>query len=138
MVGGWVEVIHINVDNEDAIEAALVWRNRLEDYPIADEDHYATLEIREYDQDYETWGAYEVAEIVKERGLKEIDLERGEHRLIARDIFIDPMMDSGGDPRLEDLAYALEHVNNNLHTDRMERDQRLFELTQPPLQMEEN
>jgi hypothetical protein len=135
---GWIEVIRINVDNEDAVEAALEWRNKLEDYYIADDDHYSTLEIYEYDADYESWGAHETAAIVEDRGLEELNLERDEHRLICRDIFIDLMMECGGDLDLDTLGDALEQVNDNLYTERMERAWRLFELTQPPLPVEEN
>ena len=44
---GWVEEIIFDVGNEDCERAVAAWREKLDNYPVADEDYYSTLEWEE-------------------------------------------------------------------------------------------
>ena len=44
---GWVEYLLVSPDNADAVAAAEAWRDRLADYPVADEENFGELEYNE-------------------------------------------------------------------------------------------
>lgn len=50
---GWVAGIRIDTSNLYAVAVALYWRRKLEDYPIADEDHYSAMEYEQMCEDWE-------------------------------------------------------------------------------------
>ena len=50
---GWVETILIPQENTQALEIAQKILDKLEDYPVLNEEHYSELEYSE--QDYEDW-----------------------------------------------------------------------------------
>lgn len=44
---GWVDCIAVEIANRDAVEAVLDWIDALEEYPVADDEHYSALEWEE-------------------------------------------------------------------------------------------
>ena len=50
---GWLETILIHKTNTSALEIAQKILDKLEDYPVLNEEHYSELEYNE--QDYEEW-----------------------------------------------------------------------------------
>jgi len=44
---GWVEYLLVSPDNADAVAAAEAWRDRLADYPVADEMNLSEIEYAE-------------------------------------------------------------------------------------------
>lgn len=48
---GWIEEIAYNVGNADLRNAVQAWRDKLDNYPVANEEHYSELEYDEL-QDY--------------------------------------------------------------------------------------
>lgn len=46
---GWIEELVVRIDHAAAITAAIALLDRLENYPILDEDHYAELEAANAD-----------------------------------------------------------------------------------------
>lgn len=52
---GWVETLLVDPDNTDAVEMAESIRDRLEDYPIVDEEHYSAMECHEFEESWDCW-----------------------------------------------------------------------------------
>jgi hypothetical protein len=53
---GWIDEIKVDTHNEEALEAALEWKNRLDDYLVADEDHYSDLGAEDALEAWESFG----------------------------------------------------------------------------------
>jgi len=49
---GWIDHLAVDSSDEKAIDALLEWESKLEDYPVADEEHFSCTEI---DDENETW-----------------------------------------------------------------------------------
>jgi len=60
---GWVEWIAIHQDDSEALAKADALQERLEDYPVLDEDHMSMLEQEEADEVWE--GCYNPAERIE-------------------------------------------------------------------------
>ena len=58
---GWIKHLRVNTANPEALEAAYEWHCRLEDYPVADDEHFSNKEQEEFWADWENWGKYEAA-----------------------------------------------------------------------------
>jgi hypothetical protein len=52
---GWGESLFVKMDDEEAIDAVLDWCNRLENYPVADEQRLSDVED---EIKIEAWGSY--------------------------------------------------------------------------------
>jgi hypothetical protein len=61
---GWIETILIPQENTQALAVAQQILNKLEDYPVLNEDHYSELEYEE--QDYEEWRKEDLEEALFE------------------------------------------------------------------------
>jgi hypothetical protein len=55
---GWIEYLVVNV-NSAAFDLMVDWNEKLDDYPIADEDHYFELEFTELHEFIESEVSYE-------------------------------------------------------------------------------
>lgn len=53
---GWVETLLVDPNNEQAIKAAEDIQNRLNDYPILDEEAYIEAEYNEFEESWDMWG----------------------------------------------------------------------------------
>lgn len=128
---GWVEKLQVNTANPDALEAAYEWYLKLQDYPVADEEHFFNLEFEEREEYYQNGG--------KEDALDEIrDSEEFAH------IFTD---EDETKPELEDyinrafhdaeiygsLSCFPETLEEQLNLYREDRRHE-FEQYQPPLE----
>lgn len=52
---GWIAHIVINLSNRDLVAAAAEWESRIDDYPVADEDHWSNLQ---FDDAIDAWESY--------------------------------------------------------------------------------
>lgn len=57
---GWVEVIRIDTSNEAILNRAFEWYQKLQDYPIADEEDYSALELEETEENFDSWARDEL------------------------------------------------------------------------------
>lgn len=65
---GWVDVIRIDTSDPQAVAAAKSWHDALENYPVADDEHFSQTEHEE-DQEYYRYGGRDDAiEILKKSG----------------------------------------------------------------------
>lgn len=115
---GWVASIRIDTSNLYAVAVALYWKNRLEDHPVVDEDHFSAMEFEEVINDWESWGEHEIirelegdSELVFYLNLdKDGDAEGFRNDRIwefIRGIFEEKWQDSGGDISFEHLIGEL-------------------------------
>lgn len=63
---GWVEHIAINPDNSDKVRIAEEILERLEDYPVLDEEDFSEREFEEYAEEFEAWYSMELREFQDE------------------------------------------------------------------------
>lgn len=104
---GWVEGIRVDTSNLYAVAVALYWQRQLEDYPVADDEHYSITEheemaedwnnaypsiLREFEDDQELIFYVNLDEDGDEDGFR--DERVAEH---VREIFEECWQHSGGD-----------------------------------------
>lgn len=84
---GWVDSLRVHLHNPitgrdlpkgyEALEAAYEWHRKLGDYPVADEDHYSDLEMKEIEEAFDNYRKEEIVELIKKHlpGLCTVDRE---------------------------------------------------------------
>ena len=65
---GWVDVIRVDTSNLEAVAAVASWRDALEDYPVADEEHFSNTEHEEDEAYYQYGGRDDAIKILEESG----------------------------------------------------------------------
>lgn len=76
---GWVKGVRINTSDAKAVETAYKWSEDMENYPVADEDHFTQTEMEEDEEYYRLGGREEIIEIARNsEDLSEIFSESGE------------------------------------------------------------
>lgn len=88
---GWIEKLLVNTDNEEALEAAFEWQQRLQYYPVADDNHFSDTEFADAEQAYDSYGKEDTIE-----WLRENDNPLG-------------LLDENGEPR-EELDHHVFHL----------------------------
>lgn len=69
---GWSDTIYVRMLDEEgkvtpAGIAALAWKEKLEDYPVASDDDYSELEMEQWDEDWDSWGERAFMDSIRER-----------------------------------------------------------------------
>lgn len=124
---GWLDELLVNTDNPGALDAAYEWHEQLDNYIVADEQHYMDTEQAEIEECFESYGRDEVIDWLEEHG--------------------NPLglLDENGEPIEEYTSYLFwlfedgyrgECEENTLREIRGDM-RRSFERTQPPLLGEE-
>ncbi len=62
---GWVESMRLDTSDEKATLAAMDWHERLESYPVADEEHWSNLEREEDEEYYQNGGREDAIDILE-------------------------------------------------------------------------
>ena len=65
---GWIELLMIRKDNDEALETADDILDALADYPVVNEEHFSELEWNEAQEYWESLSVRERAEYIKEAG----------------------------------------------------------------------
>jgi hypothetical protein len=107
---GWVDVIRVDTSDDVAVAAVMCWRDALENYPVADDEHFSNTEMNDADESWDSWGRLEF-----ERWCVEHDDEYG----ASSDL---PLIDSEGV-----LTEAGEHIGHYAFTDAHREDSSDYE-----------
>jgi len=109
---GWIEEVMVRVYDDvgnitPAFEAAVEWRERLEDYPVADEDDYSMREYEATIENIETEGRNLVRDGAPEGWASEVYSWLGDNNESA----VENVDDQGGFPSEEEIAQALDALD---------------------------
>ena len=133
---GWSEGIRIDTANLYACAVALYWQRKLEDYPVADEDHYSQMQAEEREEDWENWARRELLNDFEEDddlifllNLDENGFEDGfRNKAIearVREAYEEKWQENNGDiywrDMIETMRYVLEDAKEEEEVAREER-----------------
>jgi hypothetical protein len=66
---GWYDHFRVNLASQPAIEAAYEWYCKLEDYPVACEEHFSNTEWEDFEQEWDSYGRDEIKQLVRAKRL---------------------------------------------------------------------
>lgn len=135
---GWSEELKLNTDNPQALEAAYEWHQALEQYPVADEEHFSQTEMEDGAEEWESWASYDMLKTAEEydelASLLDFDTDGNptgwRNDQVAAEVqyaFEEQYLESGGDPRMKDLTDVLFRVAEDYRTTTRENKRKAFE-----------
>lgn len=129
---GWVEVVRIDTSNDAAVIAAMDWQYELEQYPVADEEHYSNLEVEEREEYYQTGGREDaISELLPEDDFAHI-FDSNEELLPEYEDYLNRAFhDAEQDGSLS--SYIAEHMEEQLD-EKIRDDRREYEKYQSPIE----
>lgn len=116
---GWVDHIMVNTENQEALEAIYEWSERLNDYPVADEEDFSRREYEEACEAYDNWAGHDIDYMIENDEDLEFLLDENEwfsaneeQEQFLRDIIVDQILYNGGE-QIIDLEKIKEYILKN-------------------------
>lgn len=137
-VVGWIRKLMIRVDNPELVEAAFEWQRQMQDYPVADDEHFSEMEEEEVERCYNSYGKDEVIRWLKANDNPYELLDEDGEPKESEDHYLYRLFGHchsyNGEYYVDDHAMqsAIGEVGYEITHDR----RREFERTQPPLPQE--
>lgn len=132
---GWIKKLYVDTHDEAAIQAAFEWREKLDGYPVADEEHYSQLEEGEVQEAYDSYGKDDVIRWLRENDdpLELLD-ENGEP-LEAREQYLYRLFRGCHEYNNEYFVHdeAMNHAMGEVEYEIAHEERARFEQVQPPL-----
>jgi hypothetical protein len=91
---GWIDAIFVHKDAKEKVEILQDIADRIQNYPVLDEDDYSQRESEAYDDHYKDWGRNEALKVL---GLEDQDLTKAQELELWR-AWIGAQQGSADDP----------------------------------------
>lgn len=66
---GWYDHLAVRLSDHAAVDACIAWAEKLENYPVADEDDWSQRESEQAQEAYDNWARYDVGRMVVAAGI---------------------------------------------------------------------
>ena len=101
---GWVDVILVHKNAKKKVAILQEIMDKIEDYPVLDEDDWSQKEMEAYDEHYKDWGRDEAAKIL---GLEDVKLTKKQEQDLWR-AWNDAQQGSADDPSTSEDSLVRE------------------------------
>lgn len=134
---GWMDVVRIDTRDDAAVVAAMDWAYALDQYPVADDEHYSKTEHEEDQEWYRCGGREEMIEAIgDDPEFSQLFDEDGELLPEFEDALNEGFhraMSHGDHTALPDAEYVLEAMGDAL-SEKEYWDRIAYERAQPPFE----
>ena len=120
---GWMEHLIIKTSNRKAVKAAFEWCERLDDYPVADEDDFSNREYEEACEAWDAWAGSDVRSLIEQEEISFLIDEDGDYAAteeqeeVIKGVLVTHLLGNDGlkeDRLVEDIHEAFKDIQTKI------------------------